>query len=168
MHEQPRQQRPLLGASEGQRAVSFDHLKRPKDSKLDHRMCPLSTLPPRSSPQSARLTGADAATAANGPSSTAVRPNPDGQTVTGATANRTSAAVYSRQDKSSVPVSSQSTTAKVSTPPPVVRLQAPASGFDWGDAGIGAAGGLALSMIGLGGALAVSQRQTRRARHPTA
>jgi hypothetical protein len=37
------------------------------------------------------------------------------------------------------------------------------SGFDWGDAGIGAAGGLALSMVGLGGALAVSQRRTRRA-----
>ena len=40
MHEQHRQQRPLLGATEDQRAVSFDHLKRPKDSKLDHRICP--------------------------------------------------------------------------------------------------------------------------------
>jgi hypothetical protein len=43
-------------------------------------------------------------------------------------------------------------------------VQAPSSGFDWGDAGIGAAGGLALAMLGLGGALAVSSQ--RRARHP--
>ncbi len=64
-----------------------------------------------------------------------------------------------------VPTTSPSTTtastAKVSAAPPVVTVKAPASGFDWGDAGIGAAGGLALSMIGLGGALAVSQRRTR-------
>jgi hypothetical protein len=80
-------------------------------------------------------------------------------------ANPPSAAVYSRQDKSIVPATSRSTTAgstaKISTTPPVVRLQAPASGFDWGDAGVGAAGGLALSMVGLGAALALSQRRTR-------
>ena len=47
------------------------------------------------------------------------------------------------------------------SPPPVqiVKVSQP---FDWGDAGIGAAVGLALSMIGLGGALAVSQRRTHR------
>jgi hypothetical protein len=119
---------------------------------------------------SARPVGPDAATAANGQSSTAVRPNPDQQTGTGATANRTSAAVYSRQDKSIVPSTAPSTTARVaqaSAAPPVVRLQAPASGFDWGDAGIGAAGGLALSMLGLGGALLISQRP-RRTGHSTA
>jgi hypothetical protein len=81
-------------------------------------------------------------------------------------ANPTPAAVYSRQDKSMVPATSPSSTvgrtAKVSAAPPVVTVQAPANGFDWGDAGIGAAGGLALSMIGLGGALAVSQHRTRR------
>jgi hypothetical protein len=53
-------------------------------------------------------------------------------------------------------------------PPTIVRVSAPNSGFDWGDAGIGAAGGVALSMIGLGGALAVSQHRTRRTRHTTA
>ena len=42
----------------------------------------------------------------------------------------------------------------------VVRVITPTSGFDWGDAGIGAAGGLALSMLALGGTLAVSQRRT--------
>ena len=62
-------------------------------------------------------------------------------------------AVYSRQDKSLLP----------SNDPPqaVVRISAPGGGFDWGDAGIGAAGGFALSMIGIGGALVVSQRRTR-------
>jgi hypothetical protein len=48
---------------------------------------------------------------------------------------------------------------------PIVRVIVPTGGFDWGDAGIGAAGGLALSMLGLGGALVISSR--RRARHPT-
>ncbi|MGZ6616516.1 MAG: hypothetical protein ACXVFQ_19045 [Solirubrobacteraceae bacterium] len=85
--------------------------------------------------------------------------------------NLPSAAVYSRQDKSIVPATSPSTTAgstaKVSAAPPVVRIQAPTSGFHWGDAGIGAAGGFALSMIGLGAALAVSQHRIRRDRQTT-
>jgi hypothetical protein len=51
--------------------------------------------------------------------------------------------------------------------PPVVRITTPASGFDWGDAGIGAAGGLALAMVGLGGGLVISHQRPRRAR-PTA
>ena len=79
--------------------------------------------------------------------------------------------VYNRQDKSLVANDSQptpsATIAKVSSTQPVVRVLTPSNGFDWGDAGIGAAGGLALSIIGLGGALAVSQRRTRRARHTT-
>jgi hypothetical protein len=45
---------------------------------------------------------------------------------------------------------------------PVVRITTPATGFDWADAGIGAAGGLALAMLGVGGALAVSGRRTSR------
>jgi hypothetical protein len=81
-------------------------------------------------------------------------------------ANPTPAAVYSRQDKSMVaatsPPTTVGTTTKVSAQPLVVHVQAPANGFDWGDAGIGAAGGLALSMIGLGGAVAVSQHRARR------
>jgi hypothetical protein len=32
------------------------------------------------------------------------------------------------------------------------------TGFDWGDAGIGAAAGAGITLLGLGGALAVSQR----------
>jgi len=85
------------------------------------------------------------------------------------TAKPTPATVYSRQDKSIVPATSPSTTAgstaKVSAAPPVVTVQAPANGFDWGDAGIAAAAGLGLLIVGLGGAFAVSQHRTRRTRH---
>ena len=48
----------------------------------------------------------------------------------------------------------------VSAPPTIVRISSRSDGFDWSDAGIGAAGGFALSMIGIGGALVVSQRRT--------
>jgi hypothetical protein len=51
---------------------------------------------------------------------------------------------------------------------PVVRITTPASGFDWGDAGIGAAGGVALAILGVGTALAVSDRHPRRANRPAA
>jgi hypothetical protein len=47
--------------------------------------------------------------------------------------------------------------------PTIVRVTAPGRGFDWGDAGIGAAGGVALAAIGLGGALVLSEQRTRRA-----
>ena len=50
---------------------------------------------------------------------------------------------------------------------PVVRITTPASGFDWGDAGIGAAGGLALAMLGLGGGLVISHPRPRRTHHTT-
>ena len=49
-----------------------------------------------------------------------------------------------------------------SAPQAVVRGHAPQSGFDWGDAGLGAAGGMALFVIAAGGAFAVSQRRSRR------
>jgi hypothetical protein len=51
---------------------------------------------------------------------------------------------------------------------PIVRVITANGGFDWGDAGIGAAGGFALSMLGLGGALTVSQRRSHRPGRPTA
>jgi hypothetical protein len=52
---------------------------------------------------------------------------------------------------------------------PIVRVIAPQTGFDWGDAGIGAAGGLALSMLGIGGALVISShRRTHRPTSPPA
>jgi hypothetical protein len=56
-------------------------------------------------------------------------------------------------------------------PPPVVRaevvrVQAPKSGFDWGDAGIGAAGAVGLAALTGGGALVIAQRRTRRPTTP--
>ena len=92
----------------------------------------------------------------NGQLRPVVRPNPDQQTLTGATTHPTPA---------TSPSSTVARTSKVSASPPVVRVQAPANGFDWGDAGIGAASALALSIIGLGGALALSRHRTRRTRH---
>jgi hypothetical protein len=82
------------------------------------------------------------------------------------------ARVYSRQEKSLLPSKSRSTAVlatavKVSSSQPVARIETPQSGFDWGDAGIGAAGGVALAALGLGGALAVSQRRPRRGRQTT-
>jgi hypothetical protein len=65
--------------------------------------------------------------------------------------------------------SAQATKPSQSASPPavIVRVAAP-TGFDWGDAGIGAAGGLALAMVGVGGAVAVSQSRARRTRRTNA
>jgi hypothetical protein len=43
--------------------------------------------------------------------------------------------------------------------PVVVRVSTPSGGFDWGDAGIGAAGTLGIVILALAGALAVMQRR---------
>jgi hypothetical protein len=50
---------------------------------------------------------------------------------------------------------------------PIVRITTPTGGFDWGDAGIGAAGGLAVAMLGVGGGLVFSHQRPRRARPTT-
>jgi hypothetical protein len=80
------------------------------------------------------------------------------------------AAVYSQPDKSIAAVSPPSSAgvARAGVPPAPVRIQTPPSEFDWGDAGIGAAGGAALALLGLGGALVLSQRRPHRSRHRTA
>ena len=52
--------------------------------------------------------------------------------------------------------------------PTFVRVIAPSRGFDWGDAGIGAAGALGLAFLVVGGALAISQRRARRTRRSAA
>jgi hypothetical protein len=71
--------------------------------------------------------------------------------------------VYDRPDREMVPTAANygADLAPATLPQPVVRAQGPKSGFDWGDAGIGAAG-LALSAIGVGGAYAATQRRSRR------
>lgn len=53
------------------------------------------------------------------------------------------------------------------TPPTIVRVNASNSGFSWEDAGIGAGGGFALTIIALGGALVASQRRGRRTHRTT-
>src|SRR5689334_17414211 len=50
----------------------------------------------------------------------------------------------------------------VSRPALSVPVSNQSSGFDWGDAGIGAAGGLMLSIVAIGGGLALVQRRARR------
>jgi hypothetical protein len=45
--------------------------------------------------------------------------------------------------------------------PAVIQVEAPSGGFDWGDAGIGAAGTLALFSIAAGSALLVGGRRRR-------
>lgn len=50
-----------------------------------------------------------------------------------------------------------------------VHAITPQNSFDWGDAGIGAVGGLALSALGVGGAFVISnQRRGRRPARPPA
>ena len=49
-----------------------------------------------------------------------------------------------------------------SIPPAVARDVTPSGGFNWGDAGIGAGGMLALTVIGLGGALTLTRRRNHR------
>jgi hypothetical protein len=52
---------------------------------------------------------------------------------------------------------------EVRATPAVITVHEPSGGFDWGDAGIGAAGALALFSIAGGSALMLSERRRRRA-----
>ena len=66
------------------------------------------------------------------------------------------AGVYSRPDKSMIALSSPSSAAiaaKATVPQAAVRIQTPQTGFDWGDAAIGAAGGIGIAMLAAGGGL---------------
>jgi hypothetical protein len=66
------------------------------------------------------------------------------------------ASVYSRPDKSMIALTSPSSAAvaaNATVPQAVVRIQTPQPGFDWGDAGIGAAGGIGIAMLAAGGGL---------------
>ena len=93
----------------------------------------------------------------------AVYSRPDRTMIPVAPSAQSPAAVYSRPDRTMVPMTTPyvGAVAQTTTPQAPVRVQAPQSGFDWGDAGLGAAG-LVLSVIGIGGAFAVSQRRSRR------
>jgi hypothetical protein len=64
---------------------------------------------------------------------------------------------------SEVPAGSPSVSGQTTVPaapPTIVRVSA-SNGFDWGDAGIGAGGAVALTILGVGGALVASNRRGR-------
>jgi hypothetical protein len=83
----------------------------------------------------------------------------DKQVIISAPAGRTLApSTFSRQDKQVLPGATAGTSV-ASSPRPTSPYAMPGGGFDWGDAGIGAAGGLALSIAGLGTALVVMRRR---------
>ena len=113
--------------------------------------------------------GPTAATAAGNAtgSSPSVRPNPDEQALTTTvqpTYARESAtqAVQPNPDQQA-PITANTRQGSIAGAPAViVRISSAKGGFDWGDAGIGAAGALGLSLVALAGGLAVSQRRARR------
>jgi hypothetical protein len=105
---------------------------------------------------------APAASAAGPEAGRLVRPNPDQQTAQLAPAAqrpaRTRSVVRPNPDQQT-PVSAHAT---------IVRVSTPASGFHWGDAGIGAVAGFALAMLALGLVLVASQHGARRSRRSAA
>jgi hypothetical protein len=131
------------------------------------------------------ISAAPAAAASSSSTSPAVLPNPDEQTLT---SNPQPPAPPAPSQASATPCSeicsggptSPVTTStgpgsevidnggydRPKTPATVVHVTTPQS-FDWGDAGIGAAGALGLTMLALGAALTVSLRRARRTKRPT-
>jgi hypothetical protein len=143
-----------------------------------------ASLAPAAWADPAPLVKAEATISANSQSSTAVRPNPDEQTASNAPAITEASCgdVCSSHGYGPVSVTTRapatvapcgdvcsghgygpvnvSTRAIPSVRPPAA---APSSGFDWGDAGIGAAGAIVLVLIGTGGVVATTNRRGRRA-----
>ena len=171
-----------------------------------------ASLAPAAWADPAPLAKAEATIAANSQSNTTLRPNPDEQTVTGATANpgpcseacSGGAGSYgSASQRSRTPDESGATLphdsrprwaaapslySTASTPPTVVRVVThnghraeqeatvggraagalgieERGGFHWSDAGIGAGGMLALTLIGLGGAITLTYRRRIHDQH---
>jgi hypothetical protein len=87
-----------------------------------------------------------------------VRPNPDQQLSPAARLNATP-----RSE-----VVSGGGYGSPTVPPTTVRVITPNRAFDWGDAGVGAAGGIALSLLAVGVALVVSSRRSRRSKRAAA
>jgi hypothetical protein len=142
-----------------------------------------ASLAPAAWADPAPLAKAEATIGANSQSNTVVRPNPDEQTGTGANPNpgpcsevcSGGAGSYgSASQRSRTPDESGATLphdsrprslaapslhSTTSTQPAIVRVVTHNAGFHWGDAGIGAGGVLAVTLIGLGGALTLSHRR---------
>jgi hypothetical protein len=70
---------------------------------------------------------------------------------------------------SSAALNAYAAAVRPAVPSTVVRVVSHDGRFDWGDAGIGAAGALGLALVGAGGAFAISQqRQNRRSKRSAA
>jgi hypothetical protein len=141
-----------------------------------------ASIAPAASADPQPLARAEATIAAGGQAPTAARPNPDEQTLTQATANSgpcseaCSGSGYDLAGTSSVEsgarlphnplagtglLSQQPSRLVAATrTPAVVHVTAPSGGFDWGDAGVGAGGMLALILIAAGGVLTMARRRT--------
>ena len=103
------------------------------------------------------------ATARPAPSTWVVRPNPDQQAAqlarAAAARSAPTAWVVRPNPDEQVPLTG---------PSAIVRVAQPGGGFDWGDAGIGAAGGVAISILALGLLLMVSLYRGRRSKRAAA
>jgi hypothetical protein len=91
-------------------------------------------------------------------------PGASGQTTSGS--GERASATYPPAARSRPNLMSESRHGPLSVAPVVVQVTTPKAGFDWGDAGIGAAAALGLSMIALAAALTISQRRARRTSQP--
>jgi hypothetical protein len=93
-----------------------------------------------------------------GKPSLAVRPNPDQQVMTSRAAPSASPLLLPNPDQQ---VSPGYGTVSHPATPAVVRVTTPGGSFNWGDAGIGAAGALGLAIIAFGAGLAIGRRRAR-------
>jgi hypothetical protein len=102
-------------------------------------------------------TAALAASAQARQSGWVVRPNPDQQ------ATELARLAAARAASSSTWVVRPNPDEQVPMPGPatIVRVINPSTGFDWGDAGIGAAGALGLMALAVSGGLAITERRAR-------
>jgi len=141
-----------------------------------------ASIAPAASADPQPLASAEAAIAANGRPTTAVRPNPDEQTLTqapvdsgpcsevcsgggygfGNSSSAESGAQLPHNPLAGTGLLSEQANGLVAAAhtPAVVHVTAPSGGFDWGDAGVGAGGMLALILIGVGGVLTAARRRS--------
>jgi hypothetical protein len=142
-----------------------------------------ASVAPAASADPQPLASAEATIAANGEAPTAVRPNADEQTLTQATANSgpcsevCSGGGYGlggtslAESGARLPHNPLAGTGLLSQQPSglvaaahtraVVHVIAPSGGFDWGDAGVGAGGMLALILIAAGGVITLARRRSQ-------
>lgn len=97
---------------------------------------------------------APAASADTGQAGWVVQPNPDQQA-----AQLARAAATKPSETTPVVRPNPDQQTPVSAPATIVRVSNPSSGFDWGDAGIGAAGALGLILAATGGGLMLARRR---------